>query len=67
MNNAARMIGKQVKVNGVSGTVLDVVYHWQSETLDFFTVEMPDGNIVNLLVADMVARVDEMFSRVWGK
>lgn len=67
MNNAARMIGKKVNVNGVIGTVVDHVAHWQTETLDWFEVDMPDGSRAQLLVSDMVARVNAMFSRVWGK
>lgn len=67
MKNATRMIGKQVKVNGIEGKVYDHVGHWQTEKLDFFRVEMPDGSKVELLVSDVDARVNEMFSRVWGK
>jgi hypothetical protein len=66
MKNAARMIGKKVLVNGVEGVVVDLVYHWKSEAGDKFIVEMPDGSKADLLVSDMVARVNAMFARVWG-
>jgi len=64
MKDATRMIGKKVLVDGVEGVVLDLVWHWKSESGDKYIVQMPDGSKRDLLVSDMVARVNAYFGRV---
>jgi hypothetical protein len=66
MKDAKRMIGKKVLVDGIEGVVVDLVWHWKSSAGDKFIVEMPDDSKRDLLVSDMVARVDAFFKRVLG-